>query len=178
MEIEKNFGEYKEDHPKFSYSITTVNAGFANNVIPNSCNMTGSIRSFEKQDIAALPELMEKSVKEVCERNGCEYKIEFKEISNNALINNAKCAQFLRDLAERHYGKDAVTDEGTPSYGSEDFADFLDVIPGCFFWRVTQASRLEEKLHTSKFNFDDSVIEDVAELFCQIVIERLNVDEE
>lgn len=139
--------------------------------------MTGSIRSFKKQNVQELPEIMENTIKEICEKNGCEYKIEFKEISNNPVINNPKCTEYFMKIAGEKYGKEAITDEGTPSFGSEDFADYLDVIPGCFFWRLTTPKTPGYGLHTSKFDFDDSVIQDVAELFCTIVLERTNSDE-
>lgn len=177
LEIEKRFSEYSEEHPEFSYSITTINAGIANNVIPNTCHMTGSIRSHKAEDVTGLPELMEQCVKDVCEKNGTSYKIRFEEISDNALYNNAKCTEFLRKVAREFYGEEAVSDVGPPSKGSEDFADYLGVIPGCFFWRVLGNAKADTKLHTSRFNFDDGVIEDVAEFYTRLVLTRLNMEE-
>lgn len=176
LEIEKRFSKYKEGHQEFSYSITTINAGIANNVIPNSCHMTGSIRTHIPEDVKGLPELMEQCVKDICAKNDTTYKIRFEEISDNALYNNAKCTQFLRKVARDFYGEEAVSDIGPPSKGSEDFADYLDVVPGCFFWRVLNNAQADTKLHTSKFNFDDGVIEDVAEFYTQLVLTRLNME--
>lgn len=138
--------------------------------------MTGSIRTFDKEDTNHLPVLMEECVKEITNKNQTQYKINFHEISRHAVINNPTCARFFKKVAEDFYGEGSVTDKGTPSFGSEDFADYLDEIPGCFFWRILRRVTNDCLLHTSKFNFDDTVIEDVGELYCRLVIERLNIE--
>lgn len=159
-----------------TYSITTINGGFANNVIPDSCEFTGSIRTFLDEDRIGLPNLMEEILKEICEKNGTKFEAEFKAGCDSSVVNTPKCAQFVRRVAKKHYGDEAVSDVGTPIYGAEDFADYLGVIPGAFFWRVMNHLNEDQKLHCSNFDFDDNVIEDTAELYAKVVLERLNID--
>lgn len=98
--------------------------------------------------------------------------------ADGPVINTPRCARFVRRVAQRKFGAEAVTDEGTPVYASEDFADFLQLAPGAFFFSVVSHLPPDVGLHHNQYNFDDSIIQETSELWWEIVHERLNGNKE
>ena len=158
-----------------SFSTTSFMADTAPNVITESCKLSGSIRTFDPADKDYTVRRLQEIVKEICDEEGLTYEVKFNAISKFSVMNHPKCAQFVRRVAKQYYGEDRVTDKGTPSFGSEDFADYLCEIPGAFYWRINLNHPEDSHLHTPRFNFDDSQMRDIAEFWCHLAVERCNM---
>lgn len=104
------------------------------------------------------------------------------------LKNHAEQAGIVADLGRKLLGgPDAVSGEGLPIMGGEDFAYFLQKVPGCFFFlggkeplltgwsRVGSAagSRSNCMCHNTSFDFNDNVSPLAAVLFVRLVEQRL-----
>lgn len=76
-------------------------------------------------------------------------------------------------LASKYFGADKVKSDGLPMTAAEDFSYYLQERPGCFFMLGTQRPGENYVLHTSHFDYNDSLIASGAYMFLRIVEDRL-----
>ena len=112
-------------------SVTMIHAGEATNVVPDSCEMQGTVRTFTIEVL----DLIERRMKAIAE-NTCaafEADCEFEFMRNYPpTINHAAETEFARQVMAEVVGADNVH-EFEPTMGAEDFSYFLLEKPGCYF---------------------------------------------
>ena len=112
-------------------SVTMIHAGEATNVVPDSCELQGTVRTFTVETL----DLVERRMKAIAEATcaafeaGCEFT--FKR-NYPATVNHPAETEFARRLLGEVVGADNVL-EFEPTMGSEDFSYFLQARPGCYF---------------------------------------------
>ena len=112
-------------------SVTMIHTGEATNVVPDSCEIRGTVRTFTHE----LLDLIERRMKTVAESTcaafeaSCEF--EFKR-NYPPTINHAAETKFARKVMIEMVGAENVH-EFEPTMGSEDFSYFLLEKPGCYF---------------------------------------------
>ena len=92
------------------------------------------------------------------------------------LINNLSLTQFSKNIAEKSFGKENVFILDEPSMGAEDFAFYVQKVPGTFMWI---GGRNEEKgfinyMHHPQFNFDEKALSIGSKMHIRIALEYLN----
>ena len=94
---------------------------------------------------------------------GCRADIEYIR-EHSALVNDAKMADFMREVARGVVGKRNVLD-ADPSMGGEDHAAYQELVPGCYVF-VGAAPKGQEAFphHHPCFNPSEDVLEIGAEL--------------
>ena len=101
----------------------------------------------------------------------------FREITP-AVDNNSEINRVLRDSAIKVLGREHVKELQKPSLGAEDFAEFLNEIPGAMFRLGVSGSRGCAPLHSSKFNPDERAIavgiKVIAESIVKLNNEKIN----
>lgn len=139
-------------------SVTTVHAGDAFNVIPDSAVLRGTIRTFRP----TVRELTLRRVREIAEgiarAMSCEAAVELWSITP-AVANDLAMSADVRELAEAMPGVNSVAaDERT--MGSEDMAFMMDTVPGCYFFvgSANGERGLDFPHHHPRFDFDERVL--------------------
>jgi len=112
-------------------SVTQFHAGTADNVIPESAELTGTVRSFDPALRDAMPDLMERVVKGITAAHGASYAFAY-ERGYRALVNDEAVTERLRSALERALGPDRVA-TADRIMGGEDFSAYLAETPGAFF---------------------------------------------
>ena len=115
-------------------AVITVGAfqsGIANNVIPQTATLSLSVRALNPQ----VRELLEKRITELvhaqAQSYGVQARVEYQR-GYPVLVNHQRETDFARDVAEALVGPAQVTRQGRALTGSEDFAFFLEEVPGCY----------------------------------------------
>jgi len=113
-------------------SVGTIEGGTIYNIIPCEVSLTGTVRTFDPE----LGDFMEKRVREIvegtCETFGA--KSEFKyERGYPPLVNDAAMTDLVKDVAKRVLGEGCLKDID-PVMGGEDFAYYLQKVPGAFLF--------------------------------------------
>ena len=136
-------------------TVGTFNAGQAMNIIADSCQISGTVRTFNNKLKEQVIEEMHRILKGTCEAFGATYKLDY-IWGYPAVINEAKST----DLAVENLSKLVDADKVCavePSMGGEDFAYFLQKAPGCYF--NTGAGNVEKGIvyphHHPKFDIDE-----------------------
>lgn len=146
-------------------SICTVNAGNINNVIPHKATIGGSIRCYSKP----VQDVIERRIKEIAEGIGLAFgaRIEVDyERSSPPVVNHDTSVDFA--LAATKDKLDVITD-WPPAPGGEDFAFFLEAVPGAYI-RIGNGD--SETLHHPAYDFCDDAISTGVELFISLVEAR------
>jgi amidohydrolase len=142
-------------------SITRFNAGFADNVLPETAVLGGTVRSLNVD----MRDALEASVRRVCAGIEATYgvKIDLRYARGYPpTINAAAPAAICREVAIEIAGKDAVAINPPPSMGAEDFAYMCQEVPGCYVWLgnggEASAGGSGCLLHSPHYDFNDDII--------------------
>eukprot|EP01155_Anaeramoeba_flamelloides_P010503 Anaeramoba_flamelloidesa325643_52.p1 GENE.a325643_52~~a325643_52.p1 ORF type:complete len:392 (-),score=19.83 a325643_52:8-1183(-) len=146
-------------------TVASINGGMAPNIIPDTCEIGGSIRAYEDD----VRDDIEKRIKEIAEhialgfgmRSDVNYHKGYPSTINTDI-------QSALDSAKKCVGEENLVSKFEPSFGAEDFSYFLEKIPGCYAWLGSKVGKDTNNLHNSKFDFNDDLIKIGAEYFFNI----------
>ncbi|HYH11321.1 MAG TPA: amidohydrolase [Thermomicrobiales bacterium] len=130
-------------------------AGEAFNVIPDTAQLAGTVRTFQKE----TRDLMERRITElaqgIAESMGAKATVDYTR-GYPATVNDAGIAEVVRDAARQVVGEENV-EVADPKMGAEDFSYFLEARPGCFFFVGTGNGEKETNIshHHPRFDVDE-----------------------
>ena len=145
-------------------SVTMVHAGEATNVVPDSCEMRGTVRTFTHEVLDLIEKRMQEVAEHTCLAFGAECEFEFKR-NYPPTINHPDETAFARRVMTDMVGADNVI-EFEPTMGAEDFSYFLQAKPGCYFLIGNGDGAHREMghgmgpcmLHNPSYDFNDDLI--------------------
>ncbi|MEM9434072.1 MAG: M20 aminoacylase family protein [Pseudomonadota bacterium] len=153
-------------------SITQINAGSASNIIPSSCFVGGTVRSFSTEDSAMVRQRMTQIV--AGHEAAFDVKIDFNyEPTYPATVNTPQKAEFAADVAEEIVGEDQVERRSGPEMGAEDFSYMLQRVPGAYLF-IGQGDTAV--CHHPSFDFNDEISPIGASFFARLVERALPLD--
>ncbi|RSZ61787.1 amidohydrolase [Corynebacterium hylobatis] len=145
----------------------SVNAGYAPNAIPESGQLTGTIRTGDIATWRTLRELMEELIAQVLAPTGCTHELIYQR-GVPPVINDDVATAMLADAA-RVIDPQAVV-QAPQSSGGEDFSMYLEHVPGSMArlgcW--SGKGRMQD-LHQGDLNVDERSIGVGIRLFGSIV---------
>ncbi len=154
-------------------SISMVQAGSIANVIPNTIELTGTLRYFEPEVGTMVKQRMQKVVENISEAMGTTGTLSFSE-GYPATINTPEYAQKCADSAAKIVGKDNVLRDLAPSMGAEDFSFILNANRGAYIW-IGNGEVPEGQpeggcmLHNTQYDFNDEISASGASYWVQLV---------
>jgi amidohydrolase len=156
-------------------SVTTVNAGTAFNVIPQTAELTGTIRTFDPAVRMKVVERFEKIARGVGESLGCQVDVDVKRMTP-ALINDNAMALKVQNVARQVLPESDLDTAGFTTMGAEDMAFMQEKVPGCYFFvGSSDASRhLDYGHHHPKFDFDEQALIRASALMAAAAMDVLN----
>ena len=145
-------------------SVTMIHAGEATNVIPDSCELQGTVRTFSIEVLDMIEQRMGEIAKHTAAAFGMECSFEFRR-NYPPTINSAKEAEFARKVMASIVGEANVGTQ-EPTMGAEDFAYMLMAKPGCYAFIANGDGAHREMghgggpcmLHNPSYDFNDSLI--------------------
>lgn len=128
------------------------------NVIADSVKMKGTVRTFDESTRILLEEEIEEVLKAACYLTKAEYEYDFIR-GYPAVINHEVETAFLAELAPKVPGVENLH-ICTPLMGGEDFAYYLQHVPGAFFFTGAQNPNWDVTYphHHPKFNIDEKAL--------------------
>lgn len=140
-------------------SITTIHAGDAYNVIPESVRMTGTVRALSMETLQQIQQRVREIATQVGAAHRCEVETAFPGNDYPPTINDEVCWNAAKELAGELTSPDHVM-ELPPVMGGEDFAFYTEQVPGCF---VAVGVRNEDQgaiysVHHPKFKVDEDAL--------------------
>jgi hippurate hydrolase len=138
-------------------SICKVEAGTAFNIIADEARMGGTVRTLSRQSQDTVEQRLRDIVTGVAASFGATAELHY-ERGYPALHNPADLYARVREIAVGVVGPDRFIDLDVPTMGGEDFARYLDVVPGCFLLLGNgDEGPGSVMLHNSHYAYDDSI---------------------
>ena len=145
-------------------SVTMIHAGEATNVVPDFCELQGTVRTFSIEVL----DLIEARMKQIAEHTCAAYDAtcEFEFVRNYPpTINSAPEAEFARQVMNDIVGADHVMVQ-EPTMGADDFAYMLQAKPGAYCFIANGDGSHREMghgagpcmLHNPSYDFNDDLI--------------------
>ena len=134
-------------------SVTKIASGHAYNVIPESAELWGTIRSFRPEVGDLLRRRLKETVTGVAKAMGVEASVEITQGYPVVLNDAACCDEAESSLADTI----AVTRDVEPTLGGEDFAYYQEHVPGAFLFlgNRDESKGLVHFCHHPRFRVDD-----------------------
>jgi amidohydrolase len=146
--------------PRIGVSLVwgRVNAGSSANAIPASGIIEGTLRCLDDDGFLTAPDIL----KELIEATAYTYGIGAELIHERvapATVNDADSTAVFQAAVEQALGR-GVVDSTKQSLGGEDFAWYLESVPGCLARLGTRSpgSAEDMDIHQSRFNVDERAI--------------------
>jgi hippurate hydrolase len=145
-------------------SVTMIHAGEATNVIPDSCELQGTVRTFSIEVLDLIEQRMRQITQHTCA--AFDMRCEFEFLRNYPpTINSAAEAEFARQVMLGIVGEANVSVQ-EPTMGAEDFSYMLQVKPGCYCFIANGDGVHRESghgggpcmLHNASYDFNDEII--------------------
>lgn len=154
-------------------SVTKFHGGTANNVIPDSVHLTGSIRSFKDEIREKAPQWIEKIAKGITEAHSASYTFHY-DWGYKAVFNNPEVTTLMEQVVREMCGEEAVLSV-EPLMGGEDFSAFSSVVPGCYMMVGTSnpAKGIIYPQHHPKFTIDEDVLAIAMKIYINAVFRIL-----
>lgn len=141
-------------------TVAHIDAGATTNIIPDTAFMEGTIRSFDPRVDAALRESVDRVARNIAKALRATAETQFGGQSYPALVNSPDMTRHVCDCAADTLGPDAVEVLDRPVMVSEDFACYLEAVPGAFFFLGVNANAGKPcpSLHTPQYDFPDAAL--------------------
>ena len=146
-------------------SVTQIHSGSADNIIPETAYVNGTVRTFDKDVQAMVIERLEAIVNGQAASFGVEVDYTYEQ-GYPATVNDPEKTAFAAEVAKEVAGEAGVNVAQVPEMGAEDFAYFLEERPGAYLFVGNGDTA---GLHNTKFNFDDETAAAGASFFARIV---------
>jgi hippurate hydrolase len=141
-----------------------IHAGEATNVIPDSCELQGTVRTFSIEVL----DMIERRMKQIAEHTCAAFDMtcEFEFVRNYPpTINSVYEAEFARKVMASIVGESNVEMQ-EPTMGAEDFSYMLMAKPGCYSFIANGDGAHREMghgggpcmLHNPSYDFNDDLI--------------------
>lgn len=112
-------------------SVGSIHAGTAPNVIPDTATLTGTLRAADPTVREQLHRELEHLVRHVADAYRLEAALDLR-LGTPPIVNPPEAAAWAQSAVRQTLGEDALTPLGFLNMGGEDFAFYLERIPGCF----------------------------------------------
>ncbi len=166
----------RNTHPVDSVviSVTQIHAGDAYNVIPDSVQMHGTVRTFQPETRKEIPSSMLRVAEGVCAAYGGTCELNYMS-GYPATINSVAETEISAKAVVDLLGEENIIRNPTPSMGGEDFSYMLEARPGCYVWLGIGPGKGEGgcMLHSSHYDFNDDVLPIGASYWVKLVENEL-----
>ena len=154
-------------------SVGKINAGVRSNIIPEDCEMVGTIRTLDKEMQKEVHEKLKLTATKIAEANGATVDV---SIDTKTLVtyNTPELVKMMLPSLETAAGRENVMDDVWTT-GAEDFSYFGEKAPSFFFFLGGMPKGKNPKdaaaHHTPDFYIDDSMLDVGVKAFCNIVFD-------
>jgi len=151
-------------------SAARIVSGHASNVIPDTAQIEGTYRALTPAHRARLQEAIERIAVNVAAAFRAKAEVSIGDDGYPMLFNDPAMAQLARGAMGAALGEQALVPVTHPYMTAEDFAYYLQKVPGAFIFlgNRTPGASYSPGLHTATFNFNDAAIPHGVRSFCTL----------
>ena len=151
-------------------TVGIFQAGTATNVIPDTARIEGTVRTLREPQRKVAAAMVERRLRAIAAAGECALHFEWVP-GYPATVNDPAAAAFVAEIAKHVVGAEHFYPVPRPSMGGEDFAYYLQKVPGCFFLigLDTPGGAKSAPLHSDRFNFNDEALPVGVRMFIELL---------
>ncbi len=151
-------------------TVGTFHAGTAVNVIPDVATIEGTARTINEPARKKIRAALERRCAGIAQANDCELRFDWIE-GYPPTVNDPAMADYVARVAREALGSDNFYAVPKPSMGGEDFAYYLEKVPGCFFLVGVEPAdkNTYPPLHSDHYDFTDGALAVGMRMFVELV---------
>jgi amidohydrolase len=156
-------------------SVGKIEGGTARNIICDRVILKGTARSLNQKVANRIPQLLKEIAVNIAQSAGASAEVTY-QTGYPVLVNPHEATELARHTIASLFGKDAVYEIPKPLMGAEDFAYYLQKVPGSFLRLGTRnpGKGATYPWHHPQFNVDENAIKFGASLLAGLVFDYLN----
>ena len=151
-------------------SIGSFHAGTTFNVIASECRMEGTVRTMTPESRAYARERLEQVLRSTCAMFGAEYELDY-QFGYPPVVNHAGPTERVLSLSRERFGEASVN-VCQPLMAGEDFAYYLERVPGCFLFVGAGNDDVTAPHHHPLFDIDERALETSVDLLYDLATKR------
>jgi hippurate hydrolase len=152
-------------------TVGEIEAGSAFNIIPETARLGGTVRTLNEDLRRRMPERIEQLARGVAQGMRGDAELDY-TFSYPVTMNDEGAAQHALTVISGLFGEENALELANPAMGAEDFAFFLEKIPGAFIWLGVGED--VSYLHTPTFAFDEEILPQGSALLTALALESLS----
>lgn len=150
-------------------TVGRFEAGRAQNVIAGRAVLEGTIRAQDPAVRAALHRAVARVAESTAAAHGASATFELLAGGTPPIRNEGPPLRLAREAADGVVGEENVTAMRKANLGGEDFACYMEHVPGCFVrYGAAHADGEERPAHSSGFDFDERALAVGAEWLAEV----------
>lgn len=154
-------------------NIGVIHGGERYNVVARDVTLEGTVRTLSPEVRQEIPKRLQRMLAGKVAAVGGTFDLDYRK-GYPALHNYPEPTGIVKQATVELLGQDFLDSEILPTLASEDFARYLEKVPGAFFWIGCSAAGSEYvPLHNPKFTLDEDVLPIGAQLLKAIASEAL-----
>jgi amidohydrolase len=140
-------------------TIGKIEGGTARNIIAEHVTLYGTVRTLDDKIAGKIPGMIKKITSGICNTFGAKYELDY-QIGYPVLMNNPEINSILASVTKRMYGRNAIEMIRRPGMGAEDFACYLEEVPGAMFMLGVKNKKIgaDKPWHHPEFKLDEKAI--------------------
>ncbi|WP_316013139.1 M20 aminoacylase family protein [Roseobacter sp. HKCCA0434] len=146
-------------------SITTIHSGSAHNVIPETAELGGTVRTLDEEVRELVIARMEEVASNIAAAHGAKATLDYQR-GYPVTVNHPAETEFAAGVARAISGEDAVDTDVAPMMGAEDFSYMLERRPGAYLFLGGGGGA---GLHHPEYDFNDEISPIGASWFVKVV---------
>jgi amidohydrolase len=152
-------------------TVGEIEAGSAFNIIPETASLGGTVRTLDEDLRRTMPERIEQLARGIAKGMRGDAALDY-DFSYPVTMNDEDAAQHALGVIRDLFDEENTLELSNPSMGGEDFAFFLEKVPGAFIW--LGVGEEISRLHTSTFAFDEEILPRGSALLTALALEKLD----
>jgi hippurate hydrolase len=153
-------------------SVTELASDGTRNALPGTSVISGDVRSFNKK----ISKQIQMEIQKISNAVGSAHNLNVDFTYSNEfipLINDAELTKISLEVAAGVFGNDKTNIAMEPMTGSEDFARFLNSVPGSYAFIGNGLD--SAPLHNPNYDYNDDILKPGAEYLIAVARSRLSV---
>ncbi|MGR3198347.1 MAG: amidohydrolase, partial [Paracoccus sp. (in: a-proteobacteria)] len=146
-------------------SVTQIHTGSADNIVPDTAYICGTVRTFAPQ----VRDMVRRRMTQICEGQAAAYDVQIAldyQQGYPATVNDPAEAAFAVEVAREIAGEANVAPDSGREMGAEDFSYLLNARPGCYLF-LGQGDG--PGVHNPTYDFNDEIAPVGASFFARLV---------
>jgi amidohydrolase len=151
-------------------SVTRIHAGTADNIIPETVELGGTVRTFTPEVRATVRDAMKRTIDGIAAAHGCTATFAYEE-GYDSVVNDEEASALVEAAVREELGDEAFF-VPEPIMGGEDFSAYLAAAPGAFFI-VGAGGEDRFPHHHPRFDWDESAMRNGIAVFVRLALDYL-----